>query len=110
MSSWTAQQVIQECREACGGHGYLKAAGFSDLRNNNDPLLTFEGDNNVLIQQTSNCLIAAYAEFLKTGKIQETPLKTTEFLNRFNVVSQLKFRARNRAELLNTTSKRFIMY
>ena len=105
-ASHITQQCIQECREACGGYGYLKANRLGYLRDSNDPILTFEGDNNVLIQQTSNHLISCFEEFLNTKKAPVSPLKTAEFLNGFEHTITLKFNAKTKAELLNKTSKR----
>lgn len=103
--SWIAQECIQECREACGGHGYLKASRFSYLRDTNDPVQTFEGDNNVLIQQTSNYLLALYEEYLNTKKINETPLNTMDFMKDFDKKLQLKFHVENFQDLMDQKSK-----
>ena len=107
ISSWTTQSVIQECREACGGHGYLKAARLSDLRNSNDPLLTFEGDNNVLLQQTSNFLLSSFEEYLKTKQLADSPIGITDYLTNFEKNINLRFQCQDKKELLSQKSKFF---
>ncbi|MFI2742046.1 acyl-CoA dehydrogenase [Zhouia sp. PK063] len=48
--TWFANNTIQECREACGGKGYLLENRIGDLKNDVDIFTTFEGDNTVLLQ------------------------------------------------------------
>ena len=49
-STWSTTDVLQECREACGGKGYLSENRIDALKNDTEIYTTFEGDNTVLMQ------------------------------------------------------------
>ena len=74
------------------------------MRNNNDPLLTFEGDNNVLLQQTSSFLLTIFEEYLKNKVISPTPLMSVDFLNNFDKIMNQKFEPQSQKNLLNYES------
>ncbi|XP_075969995.1 acyl-CoA oxidase 3 [Anticarsia gemmatalis] len=77
---WTSRDGIQNCRECCGGHGYLKAAGIGELRNDNDANCTYEGENSLLLQQTSNWLLNVWGRRDKLTE-RDSPLGSLAFLN-----------------------------
>ncbi|GLB67277.1 acyl-CoA dehydrogenase family protein [Arthrobacter mangrovi] len=62
LSTWHALDTLQECREACGGAGFLAENRFTSLRADLDVYATFEGDNNVLLQLVAKRLLADYAK------------------------------------------------
>ncbi|CAB4720560.1 MAG: acyl-CoA oxidase [Actinobacteria bacterium] len=59
--TWHATRTIQECREACGGAGYLAENRFAALKADTDVFTTFEGDNHVLLQLVAKGLLTDYA-------------------------------------------------
>jgi acyl-CoA oxidase len=96
--------LIQDCREACGGHGYLKCAKLGDLRNDNDPNCTYEGENNVLIQQASNFLLSLRAKGFESFE-KASPLKSAEYLKDGDKIKNLKWTWTNEEDALNPESK-----
>ena len=65
LSTWNALDTIQECREACGGAGFLAENRLVGLRHDLDVYVTFEGDNNVLLQLVGKRLLSDYARQFK---------------------------------------------
>ncbi|MEE2815202.1 MAG: acyl-CoA dehydrogenase, partial [Actinomycetota bacterium] len=65
LSTWNALDTIQEAREACGGQGFLAENRLTALRADLDIYVTFEGDNNVLLQLVGKRLLSDYAKQFK---------------------------------------------
>lgn len=60
-SSQHATATIQECREACGGAGYMSENLLTTFKDDSDIFTTFEGDNTVLIQMVTKEMLTSYA-------------------------------------------------
>lgn len=60
MSTWSALDTLQECREATGGAGFLAENRITGLRADLDVYVTFEGDNTVLLQLVGKRLLTDF--------------------------------------------------
>ncbi|WP_022916982.1 acyl-CoA dehydrogenase [Ruania albidiflava] len=61
VSTWLALETIQMAREACGGAGYMAENKLVGWHADMDVYVTFEGDNNVLLQLVGKRLLTDYS-------------------------------------------------
>jgi acyl-CoA oxidase len=61
-SSWLISEVITQCRELVGGHGYSAFNRMGKLYHDQDLNSTWEGDNNMLLQQTTKYLLKSVSK------------------------------------------------
>lgn len=87
----------------------IEVAGFGDLRDDNDPNCTYEGENNVLLQQASNWLLSCR----KTGYEQfkeVSPIKSAEFLHAYDAIIQRKCNWNTSREALDSQSETYTVF
>lgn len=66
--TWLTSECINECRQACGGHGYSAYSGFGKTFGDWSVQCTWEGDNNVLGMSAGKTIISNTAQVIKKGK------------------------------------------
>ncbi|KAG2385645.1 hypothetical protein C9374_003460 [Naegleria lovaniensis] len=66
-SSFHTLNTADICRQACGGAGFRAPNLISGFLRDTHVFVTFEGDNQVLLQQVAKYLIAQYAQAVKQG-------------------------------------------
>ncbi len=64
------------------------ASGFGIIRDDNDPSCTFEGDNNVLLQQASNYIISNYEDFFRKKLTINSPFHSVDFIGQMKTILQ----------------------
>jgi len=69
-ATWFTTHALQQCREACGGKGYLAENRFAHLKGGTEIFTTFEGDNTVLMQLVAKGVLTKFRqEFNEEGVI-----------------------------------------
>ncbi|XP_042558539.1 peroxisomal acyl-coenzyme A oxidase 1 isoform X2 [Dipodomys spectabilis] len=67
-TTWRANAGIEECRMACGGHGYSHCSGIPNIYVTFTPACTFEGENTVMLLQMARFLMKSYNQVI-SGKL-----------------------------------------
>lgn len=100
--TWYANSTIQECREACGGKGYLLENRIADLKGDVDIFTTFEGDNNVLLQLAAKGVLSDFkAEFNSPGFSSVLKLLSAQLSNKLATINPMYSNKTDKEHLYN---------
>ncbi|CUM51923.1 uncharacterized protein AC631_05192 [Debaryomyces fabryi] len=66
--TWLTLSTIDQCRQACGGHGYSAYSGFGKIYNDWAVQCTWEGDNNILGMSIGKQLVKSISSVLRDGQ------------------------------------------
>ncbi|EFO15935.1 hypothetical protein LOAG_12572 [Loa loa] len=80
LSTEEGVNALDDARLACGAYGFLKSSRLNDLRDAFDPSRTFEGDNNILMQQVTYALLSLSEQ--RTYNWNDSPLRSLVFLSK----------------------------
>lgn len=90
--TWLTLNNIDQCRQACGGHGYSSYSGFGKAFNDFAVQCTWEGDNNILGMSVGKQLVKNIESVIKKGEKVEGILDflndTKKYLNKDNVLTK----------------------
>lgn len=62
VATWNTTSTLQECRECCGGKGYMSENRIDALKNDAEIYTTFEGDNTVLLQLVAKSRLTEFKQ------------------------------------------------
>ncbi|SCU95338.1 LADA_0G15038g1_1 [Lachancea dasiensis] len=97
-NTWLVATVIDELRQACGGHGYSAYNGFGKGYNDWVVQCTWEGDNSILSLTSARSILKKFTD-LAQGKVQKS--ESFRYLDPQSVMDILKGSKTAKLESMN---------
>ena len=85
-ATWESMRILQNCREACGGEGYLWKNQIGEIKADLDIFTTFEGDNTVLMQLVAKGLFAKLKDRFQSGELSTSKIVLQRLKGKFRKI------------------------
>ncbi|KAI8343434.1 acyl-CoA dehydrogenase/oxidase C-terminal [Chlamydoabsidia padenii] len=101
LTTTMAAEAIEDCRRACGGHGYSNFSGLGQFYQDYLPNVTWEGDNYILTQQTARYLLKTYRNVVAGKAVPSEYNQTVNYLTQYLQNTKAKCPVTNAADFNN---------